>query len=63
MFCAAALWGLWKLRNNLCFQGCLWKDVKFLIRHVVNQPVRLLVNDRKFTAGNSVFFSYQTSQQ
>ena len=28
-----------------------------------NQPVRLLVNDRKFSAGNSVFLSHQTSQQ
>ena len=27
------------------------------------QPVRLLVNDRKFPAGNSVFLSHQTSQQ
>ena len=35
MFCAAAMWGLWKLRNNLYFQGCLWKDVKLLIQHVV----------------------------
>ena len=36
MFCAAALWGLWKLRNGLCFQGCLWKDVKLLFQHVVS---------------------------
>ena len=28
-----------------------------------HQPVRLLVNDRKFPAGNSVFLSHQTSQQ
>ena len=27
------------------------------------QPVRLLVNDRKFPAGNSIFFSHQISQQ
>ena len=27
------------------------------------QHVRLLVNDRKFLAGNSVFLSHQTSQQ
>ena len=29
----------------------------------IPQPVRLLVNDRKFPAGNSVFLSHQTSQQ
>ena len=27
------------------------------------QPVRLLVNDRKFSVENNVFFSHQTSQQ
>jgi hypothetical protein len=26
IFCAAALWGLWKLRNSVCFQGTLWMD-------------------------------------
>jgi len=31
----------------------------FVVRTV--QPVRLLVNDRKFLAGNSVFLSHQTS--
>ena len=31
IFCAAVLWGLWKLRNNLCFQGSLWIDVRVLI--------------------------------
>ena len=31
VFCAAALWGLWKLRNSLCFQGSLWIDVRVLI--------------------------------
>ena len=34
IFCAAALWGLWKLRNNLCFQGTLWVDVRVLIMKV-----------------------------
>jgi hypothetical protein len=24
--CATAPWGLWKLRNSLCFQGHPWKD-------------------------------------
>jgi len=31
--------------------------------YMVLQSVRLLVNDRKFPAGNSVFLSHQTSQQ
>ena len=26
-FTCAALWGLWKLRNLLCFQNGLWQDV------------------------------------
>jgi hypothetical protein len=34
IFCAAALWGLWKLRNNMCFQGTLWVDVRVLILKV-----------------------------
>ena len=34
-----------------------------LTRSGDRQPVRLLVNDRKFPAGNSVFLSHQTSQQ
>ena len=34
VFCAAILWGLWKLRNNLCFQGTLWVDVRVLIMKV-----------------------------
>jgi hypothetical protein len=33
-FCAAALWGLWKLRNSLCFQGLLWKDGRVLLLKV-----------------------------
>ena len=43
MFCSAALWGLWKLRNSLCIQGCRWKDVKILIQLVgMMQNWRLL---------------------
>ena len=34
-----------------------------LLKHTYIQHVRLLVNDRKFPAGNSVFLSHQTSQQ
>lgn len=33
-FCAAALWGLWKLRNSLCFQGLHWKDGRVLLMNV-----------------------------
>jgi hypothetical protein len=28
MLSAAALWGLWKLRNRICFQGLAWKDMR-----------------------------------
>ena len=38
-----------------------WQGNQTTVR--VMQPVRLLVNDRKFPVGNSVFISYQTSQQ
>jgi hypothetical protein len=33
-FCAAALWGLWKLRNNICFQGESWKDLRILLLRI-----------------------------
>ena len=41
------------------------KKVWFCLKKstILFQPVRLLVNDRKFPAGNSVFLSHQTSQQ
>ena len=54
MFCSAALWGLWKLRNSLCYQGCLWKGVKILIQHVVNmlQNWRLLCPKEKLLEFN-----------
>jgi len=35
MFCAAALWGLWRLRNSLCFQGIRWKDGRSLLLKVI----------------------------
>jgi hypothetical protein len=35
IFSVAALWGLWKLRNGLCFQGNTWKYVKFVILKIV----------------------------
>lgn len=35
MFTSAALWGLWKLRNYLCFQNGRWKDVSSMMRRIV----------------------------
>ena len=26
--CATVLWALWKLRNGLCFQGKIWRQVE-----------------------------------
>ena len=54
MFCSAALWGIWKLRNSLCFQGCLWKDMKILSQHVANmiQNWRLLCPKEKLLEYN-----------
>ena len=34
MFCSAALWRLWKLRNCLCFQGTKWKSGQVLLLKV-----------------------------
>lgn len=42
IFTSAALWGLWKLRNCLCFQNGRWKDVKSLL-----QRICFMVGDRK----------------
>jgi len=39
---------------------CVWNTEK---HQSIHQPVRLLVNNRKFPARNSVFFSHQTRQQ
>jgi len=37
MFCAAALWGLWKLRNDMCFQGgVVWRSVLSLLISILN---------------------------
>lgn len=35
-FCAAAQWGLWKLRNNLRFQDMSWKDMNYLLLEIAN---------------------------
>lgn len=34
MFSAAALWGLWKLRNKICFQGIAWKDMRLVLMNI-----------------------------
>jgi hypothetical protein len=34
IFTFAALWGLWKLRNYLCFQDGRWKDMNSLLRRI-----------------------------
>jgi hypothetical protein len=31
MFSTAALWGLWKLRNSLCFEEAFWKSMIVLL--------------------------------
>jgi hypothetical protein len=36
IFCAIALWGLWKLRNNLCFQVLKWRDMNYLLLRIAN---------------------------
>ena len=42
---------------------CLYLYYLRLCGSTAWQPVRLLVNDRKFPVENSVFLSHQTSQQ
>ena len=32
--CTAILWALWKLRNDMCFQGKTWPGVKDIWRRV-----------------------------
>ncbi|KAF8684366.1 hypothetical protein HU200_044255 [Digitaria exilis] len=36
MFTSAALWGLWKLRNSLCFQNGRWKDVPNMLQRILS---------------------------
>ncbi|KAF8728657.1 hypothetical protein HU200_017928 [Digitaria exilis] len=33
---SAALWGLWKLRNDLCFQHAVWRDMNHLLARILN---------------------------
>lgn len=32
---SAALWGLWKLRNEICFQNTGWRDMKHLLSRIL----------------------------
>jgi hypothetical protein len=31
---AAALWAIWKLRNEFCFKGAIWSGVQMLLRKI-----------------------------
>ena len=35
MFSCAVLWGLWKLKNYICFQDRRWKEVSTLLGMLV----------------------------
>ena len=35
MFSSAVLWGIWKLRNSLCFQGIEWRNGNQLWKIVI----------------------------
>ena len=32
MTCATLMWSIWKLRNDLCFQGKAWRSEKVLLQ-------------------------------
>jgi hypothetical protein len=35
VFCAATLWAIWNLRNEICLQGVAWRDVRMLLIRIV----------------------------
>ncbi|KAF8647789.1 hypothetical protein HU200_065204 [Digitaria exilis] len=35
MITSAALWGLWKLRNDFCFQNAAWRDMNYLLKRIL----------------------------
>jgi hypothetical protein len=37
---AAALWAIWKLRNEFFFQGTIWSGVQVLLRKIILVPWR-----------------------
>ena len=40
MLTAAAMWSIWKLRNELCFQGIIWRNIKALLIRIVRMARR-----------------------
>jgi hypothetical protein len=40
VLCAAALWGLCKLRNNLCLLGSQWKNEQSLLTMILGMLQR-----------------------
>ena len=39
VICAATLWSVWNLQNEICFQGAVWKDVRVLLIKSKNAEV------------------------
>ncbi|KAF8727861.1 hypothetical protein HU200_018427 [Digitaria exilis] len=40
---SAALWSLWKLRNNLCFQNAAWKDTSHLVERILKMAQNWII--------------------
>jgi hypothetical protein len=34
MISSAALWAIWKVRNNICFQNSQWKDMREILGRI-----------------------------
>jgi hypothetical protein len=43
MFIVAALWGLWKCRNDCCFRNISWQSMKHLLLKIVSLAQNWLV--------------------
>ena len=37
MTCAALMWSIWKLRNDICFQGKAWRSEKVLLHKLLGR--------------------------
>ena len=40
---SAVLWGLWKLRNELCFQNAAWRDIKVILMRIATMAQNWLL--------------------